>query len=1183
MSADDRDGLGTANDDLERQAHVFLGTLEASVSDPDVSEGLANQTRPQLHDTPQTIDPAVLSLDREIGTPYAHFPDAIRLTETPAALPHSPIRPRADPNASSRGTPLLRCHPVSDDNGTSQRSRNLDTRPQHPLLSCPAPLEASADVAPAADARTLSGTAPRAPLETAVSRRRTSPKRLVLMAPQRLQEESVYSNGYVDVPLIVADTLTDLGTPHPSFPNVSNPGPPRSPIIKNAFANPLASRPPVCAHPVDPHADPARAWIPVRPPLDLGYPFPEGVPNCFLHADNHFKTYFYPLQVPYGPPISFAPLVALMPAPALGPVQYPYSDLAPAQDDHPNVFFARSSVSPPRDSLDGLPEGSYPPLSPIYSPSSPMLDSSPFHYPYPSSSSSTDSLYPPTPSPILSPFLSSLPSPPYATPLTPISPVQFSIDSGSQFELEDENMIIVTAYDHSLKSNEPLVLEKLEKTQVSDRHLVSDSAGNNSEDLQATQATPEDLNQPIKGLERLRKILEDTTSAPTCHNTIPQTLSSQDTPVTDILMPVKPETMFNIMIQLQNHDFQSNPLPPQTQYIWYYETYPVNAILNVAKIGYVKSPGQVQDSKGQGNDSFDQGFTNYNHAYPILSLAWLKEPVYGIQLQEEFNLDLSQPYTVMPSAITSAISFESLPKDFDITKPASSAKKFIMTHPAAVVTSDMKLSEDPPESFDIEIPLKYEDKVQNTSSDTQDFYDELENMPTDIILKIKPEHMANIKSQSQNHEFTRFMLPSTTYRIWFYENGPVDAIRYIASIGSVKFPGEIQDSNGIGNDEFDQDLNDSKHSYEILSLQYLPTPLTSDRLLQDFDLEIPHQYCSVPPSILQAYPYEHQPYVFDLLEYYRQISIHDREDWDPTSYWSPFPLEDRNSDWGIDPYDSDMPGLQDISSEDDSSMQEDYSDSDMSDDDSYFKERFWNQEDYQDEQLEALIQKPVSSEDILKVDDIILHSTIGPKTLYPEEQLLCRLEESSPISSQTPSYVFSITAPSYQQHGKPDDTFPRISRDNAIQQVMQESKDTLDQDDLYIAILKSIRSTLKYSIDRLTAKLQSTEWKQQMEQRLIGDPIFQYVCRECYYFRGSCCNPCIPSISYSRATTKADKLSEFNTLLRPQEIDFLQTAAQVFHLLHDDNLVDAIKSVLDTRFRQPQRVSTLLEYGFLGP
>jgi hypothetical protein len=774
-------------------------------------------------------------------------------------------------------------------------------------------------------------------------------------------------------------------------------------------------------------------------------------------------------------------------------------------------------------------------------------------------------------------------------------------------------MIIVYAYDQSSESTDNLVLENIRNTLVSDTHLVSNTAGNISMDLQTTQATPEDLKEPSKGLTALREIFEDPTTAPICQNTIPKTPISQDNSITDILMPVKPETMFNIMIQLENHIFQSKPLPPQTQYIWFYEKNPVCAILNVAKIGSPKSPGQIRDSRGHGNDYFDQGNSNDHYAYPILSLAWLKKPLQGTQLEQEYNLDLYQPYQIMPPSLT--IPFESLSKDFDVTIPTSSTKKFFITHPAAIVTSEMEHSEDPPESFEVEmlVPVKYRDKVQNFSSDLQGFYDELQSMPTDIILKIKPEHMANIWSQKKNHEFRKYMLPSTTCRIWFYEISPVDAIRYIAGIGCVKFPGEIQDPTGIGNDDFDQNLKESKYGYEILSLQSLPDPISMDQLLRDFHFVIPRHFGPVPPSVSQAFPYEDLPCVFNTLANSKEKPIHDYEDWDPTSHWSPFPLEDRNSDWGIDPYDSDMPGLQDISSDSDSSMQEgdDRNDSDMSEDDNNFDERTWSQypskysdsesdseddwsstEDspwstsqqdvsHQDEELEALIQKPSLAKDT--IHDITSPSTTGPKALYPKEQLLCRLEETSPISSETPTYVFSITASSNHPQEKPNNTFLRFSRDDVIQHVMQDSKDKLDQDELYIAILKTIRSNLKYSIDRLSAKLRSTEWKQEMDKRLIGDPVFQYVCRECYYFRGSCCNPCIPSIPSSRSTAKADQFSEFNSLLRPEEIDFLQTATQVFHLLHEDDLVDAIQSVLDTRFRRPQRVSTLLDYGFLGP
>jgi hypothetical protein len=78
-----------------------------------------------------------------------------------------------------------------------------------------------------------------------------------------------------------------------------------------------------------------------------------------------------------------------------------------------------------------------------------------------------------------------------------------------------------------------------------------------------------------------------------------------------------------------------------------------------------------------------------------------------------------------------------------------------------------------------------------------------DSIVTDIILKIKPEHMVNICSRIKNYEYRKYLLPSTTLRIWFNEISPIEALTYVATIGTVRTPGEVQDQSGLGNNDFD--------------------------------------------------------------------------------------------------------------------------------------------------------------------------------------------------------------------------------------------------------------------------------------------------------------------------------------------------------------------------------------------
>jgi hypothetical protein len=42
---------------------------------------------------------------------------------------------------------------------------------------------------------------------------------------------------------------------------------------------------------------------------------------------------------------------------------------------------------------------------------------------------------------------------------------------------------------------------------------------------------------------------------------------------------------------------------------------------------------------------------------------------------------------------------------------------------------------------------------------------------TDVLLAIKPVHLANIASQQKNHEYRKYRLRDGVTRLWFYETG----------------------------------------------------------------------------------------------------------------------------------------------------------------------------------------------------------------------------------------------------------------------------------------------------------------------------------------------------------------------------------------------------------------------------
>ncbi|KAI9809972.1 MAG: hypothetical protein M1826_003807 [Phylliscum demangeonii] len=100
-------------------------------------------------------------------------------------------------------------------------------------------------------------------------------------------------------------------------------------------------------------------------------------------------------------------------------------------------------------------------------------------------------------------------------------------------------------------------------------------------------------------------------------------------------------------------------------------------------------------------------------------------------------------------------------------------------------------------------------------------------LDTDVVLSIHPPHVANIISRTKNHEFRRYLLPSTVRRLWIYVTRPISAIRYVAIISAGKSPGQLGRDNlsGLRNAEFESgELTKAglaTFAYEILELHQL--------------------------------------------------------------------------------------------------------------------------------------------------------------------------------------------------------------------------------------------------------------------------------------------------------------------------------------------------------------------------
>jgi hypothetical protein len=85
-------------------------------------------------------------------------------------------------------------------------------------------------------------------------------------------------------------------------------------------------------------------------------------------------------------------------------------------------------------------------------------------------------------------------------------------------------------------------------------------------------------------------------------------------------------------------------------------------------------------------------------------------------------------------------------------------------------------------------------------------------------MSIKPTHMTNIALGTKNHEYRRYLLPSSVQRLWLYTTAPVSRIEYVAGISRGKTRGQVVEDGGLGNADFNAGRKASSYAYEILDL-----------------------------------------------------------------------------------------------------------------------------------------------------------------------------------------------------------------------------------------------------------------------------------------------------------------------------------------------------------------------------
>lgn len=96
---------------------------------------------------------------------------------------------------------------------------------------------------------------------------------------------------------------------------------------------------------------------------------------------------------------------------------------------------------------------------------------------------------------------------------------------------------------------------------------------------------------------------------------------------------------------------------------------------------------------------------------------------------------------------------------------------------------------------------------------------------TDVIMAIRPEFMSLIVRRQKNYDYRKYKLKTTITRIWFYEIEPINAITYLVITSHPREPDQVQDSSGIGNDDFDKGMKKSRFGYPIHELYQLAHPI----------------------------------------------------------------------------------------------------------------------------------------------------------------------------------------------------------------------------------------------------------------------------------------------------------------------------------------------------------------------
>jgi hypothetical protein len=101
----------------------------------------------------------------------------------------------------------------------------------------------------------------------------------------------------------------------------------------------------------------------------------------------------------------------------------------------------------------------------------------------------------------------------------------------------------------------------------------------------------------------------------------------------------------------------------------------------------------------------------------------------------------------------------------------------------------------------------------------------------------------------------------SAFHVYLHNSG-IGRVSHVAEIGLPKQPGQVRDSSGIGNDDFDASRNAYKYGYPVLALRRLVVPLDVRSLKERFGVAPPQGFMYAPRPLCEAFNLDEMIKVF---------------------------------------------------------------------------------------------------------------------------------------------------------------------------------------------------------------------------------------------------------------------------------------------------------------------------------